>query len=45
MDAVTFQDFTCPKCYSGLIGELGAPPDLTDDIDTELEDVAQVKVN
>ncbi|XP_069692959.1 E3 ubiquitin-protein ligase Iruka isoform X1 [Periplaneta americana] len=30
-------DFTCPNCYSGFIEELEAPPDLTDDSDTEME--------
>jgi hypothetical protein len=40
-----FQDFTCPNCYSGFIEELEAPPDLTDDSDTEMEDVAPIEVN
>jgi len=44
MHAVSFQDFTCPNCYSGFIEELEAPPDLTDDSDTEMEDVAPVEV-
>lgn len=37
-------DFTCPNCYSGFIEELEAPPDLTDDSDTEMEDVAPVEL-
>jgi hypothetical protein len=44
MHTVSFQDFTCPNCYSGFIEELEAPPDLTDDSDTEMEDVAPVEV-
>jgi hypothetical protein len=44
MHAVSFQDFTCPNCYSGFIEELEAPPDLIDDSDTEMEDVAPVEV-
>ncbi|PNF15902.1 E3 ubiquitin-protein ligase RNF126-B [Cryptotermes secundus] len=37
-------DFTCPNCYSGFIEELEAPPDLTDDSDTEMEDVAPIEL-
>lgn len=44
MHAVSLQDFTCPNCYSGFIEELEAPPDLTDDSDTEMEDVPPVEV-
>ena len=44
MLAVSFQDFTCPNCYSGFIEELEAPPGLTDDRDTEMENVAPVEV-
>jgi hypothetical protein len=42
---MSFQDFTCPNCYSGFIEELEAPPDVTDDSDTEMEDVAPIEVN
>ncbi|PSN31658.1 hypothetical protein C0J52_14964 [Blattella germanica] len=38
-----FQDFTCPNCCSGFIEEMEAPPDLTDDSDTEMEDVAPIE--
>ena len=44
MFAVSLQDFTCPNCCSGFIEELEAPPDLTHDRDTEMEDVAPVEV-
>ncbi|XP_021935057.1 E3 ubiquitin-protein ligase RNF126 isoform X3 [Zootermopsis nevadensis] len=37
-------DYTCPNCYSGFIEELEAPPDLTDDSDTEMEDVAPIEL-
>lgn len=37
-------DFTCPNCYSGFIEELEAPPDLTDDSDIEMEDVAPIEL-
>ncbi|XP_066994087.1 E3 ubiquitin-protein ligase Iruka isoform X2 [Anabrus simplex] len=33
-------DYTCPNCYCGFIEELEAPPDLMDDSDSEMEDVA-----
>lgn len=36
-------DFTCPNCCSGFIEEMEAPPDLTDDSDTEMEDVAPIE--
>lgn len=36
-------DLICPNCYSSFIEELEAPPDLTDDSDTEMEDVAPVE--
>lgn len=42
---MSLQDFTCPNCCSGFIEELEAPPDLTDDSDTEMEDVAPIEVN
>ena len=42
--AVPFQDFICPNCYSGFIEELKAPASITDDRDTEMEDVAPVEV-
>jgi hypothetical protein len=44
MHTASFQDFTCPNCYSGFIEELEAPPDLSDDSDTEMEDVATGEV-
>ena len=44
MFAVSLQDFTCPNCCSGFIEELEAPASITDDRDTEMEDVAPVEV-